>query len=166
MPEGVEVVWCVITPKNTPKHAKIKNICISSVYISPKSRYKKETIAHIIESIHLIRSFYDNTISFCISGDFNKYPYQDILDSLGSLQNIQFEATRKGEVLDLIITDMHTSYLPSLTLSPLEVDANKKGVASDHRILVFPPAKNEKSVIRREKICFKTRPLPVEKIQE
>ena len=28
VPEGVEVVWCVISPKNTPKQAKIKNICI------------------------------------------------------------------------------------------------------------------------------------------
>ena len=86
------------------------------MYISPKSRYKKQTIAHIIESIHLIRSFYDNNASFCVSGDFNKYPYQEILDCLGSLQNIQFEPTRKGEVLDIIITDMHTLYLPSLTL--------------------------------------------------
>merc|ERR1711954_273541 len=124
VPEGVEVVWCVISPKKTPQNSKIKNICIASVYISPKYRYKKQTIAHIVESIHLIRSFYDNSISFCISGDFNKYPYQDILDCLGSLQNIQFEATRKDEVLDLIITDMHTSYLPSITLSLLEVDGN------------------------------------------
>ena len=166
VPEGVEVVWCVISPKNTPKQAKIKNICISSVYISPKSRYKKQTIAHIVESIHLIRSYYDNSISFCISGDFNKYPYQEILDCLGSLQNIQNEATRKGEVLDLIITDMHTSYLPSLTLPPLEVDDNKKGVPSDHRILIFPPAKNEKCVIQRQKVTFQIRPLPLESVNE
>ena len=50
VPEGVEVVWCILSPKKIPKHAKVKTICIASVYISPKSRFKKETIAHIVHS--------------------------------------------------------------------------------------------------------------------
>ena len=153
------MVWCVISPKNIPKHARVKNICIASVYISPKSRFKRQTIAHIVESIQVIRSYYANEIYFWISGDFNKFPYDDILDCLGSLQSIQKEPTRKGEVLDLIITDLHTQYLPCLTLPPLDVDENKKGVASDHRILIFPPASNKQSVIKREKKTLKIRPI-------
>ena len=155
----------MISPKKAPKRATIKNICLASVYISPKSRFKKETIAHIIESIQLIRSFYDNDVRFCVSGDFNKCLIEDLLDSLGSLQNIQVKATRKGEILDLIITDMHTSYLPSLTLPALDVDEDKKGVASDHKILIFPPSNAKNCVIKREKQVIKIRPIPKKTIQ-
>ena len=76
------------------------------------------------------------------------------------------EATRKKEVLDLIITDMHTYYLPSFTLPPLDVDENKKGVASDHRIIIFPPCQNKKGIIKREKQKFKMRPLSFQSIQD
>ena len=64
-------------------------------------------------------------------GDFNKTPIKDILDSYGPLQSIQKEATRCFDVLDLIITDLHTSYFPTLTMLSLEVDEDMKGV--------FPP---------------------------
>ena len=141
-------------------------ICLASVYISPKSKFKKQTIEQLIESIHLIRSYYANDINYCISGDFNKVSIEDILDSLGSLQNIQVEATRNGEILDLMITDMHTSYLPCFTLPPLDVDQNKKGVASDHRMIIFPPAKDKNVIIKREKKEFKIRPISLSKIQE
>ena len=73
------MVLYVISPKNIPKHARVKNICIASVYISPKSRFKRQTIAHIVESIQVIRSYYANEIYIWISGNFNKFPYEDIL---------------------------------------------------------------------------------------
>ena len=82
-----------------------------------------------------------NNLHFAILGDFNKVSVSDILDSYGALQNIQIESTRKNEILDLILTDLHTSYLPSKTIAPLEVDANKKGVPSDHKIVIFPRSK-------------------------
>ena len=166
VPNGVEVVWAVISPKKHPKYAKVKNICLASVYISPKSRFKKETIAHIVESIQLMKSYYNNEIKYVISGDFNKVSIEDILDSQGSLQNIQVEPTRRGEILDLIITDIHTLYLPSLTLPPLDVDMDKKGVASDHSIIIYPPANNKSTIIKREKQIIKLRPLPKESINE
>ena len=73
VPVGVEVVWCVISPKKSPKNATIKNICIASVYISPKSRFKKQTIAHIVESIQLVRSYYNNDVKMCLMGDITKF---------------------------------------------------------------------------------------------
>ena len=93
VPDGVEVIWTVISPKKMPKFAKIKNICIASVYISPKSRFKKQTIAHLVESIQLMKSYYDNDVKYVISGDFNKVSVEDILDIHGSLQSIQTEPT-------------------------------------------------------------------------
>ena len=102
---------------------------------------------------------YSNTEQYVLGGDYNKFPIEDILDSYGSLQSIQVQATRKGEVLDLIITDIHTSYLPCLTLPPLDVDPNKKGVASDHKIIIFPPAKNKNTIVKCEKQIVKIRPI-------
>ena len=166
VPQGVEVVWSIITPKSLPKWAKIKRICLASIYISPRSNYKSQTITHIIESIHSIRTYYDNDIALCLGGDFNKFPIEDILDSLGSLQSVQWECTRKNEVLDLVITDMHTHYLPTTTIPPLGVDSDKKGVPSDHRIIIFPPALNKNNIIRREKKTVKTRPIPMHLIPE
>ena len=103
----------------------------------------------------------------CLMGDYNKVSIEDILDSLGTLQNIQVQATRKGEILDLIITDMHTQYLPSLTLPPLDVEEDKKGLQdpSDHKILIFPPASSKNLVIKRTKQEIKIRPLPKKSIQ-
>ena len=56
VPVGVEVIWSIISPKNPPKSATIKRICIAAIYISPKSKFKKQTISHIVESIQLVRS--------------------------------------------------------------------------------------------------------------
>ena len=65
-----------------------------------------------------------------------------------------------------MITDLHTFYLPSLTLPPLDVDINKKGVASDHSILIFAPAQNSKLVIKRQKKTIKIRPIPFQSMMD
>ena len=109
------------------------------MYISQKSKFKSETIEHLIESLHVIKSQHDN-IHVLVLGDFNKVDISDLLDSYGQLQNIQVDPTRKDVILDLLLTDLHTSYLPTLTRPPLDVDVDKKGVASDHNIVIFPPA--------------------------
>ena len=157
VPDGVKVVWAILSPKVTSKDSKIKNIYFASVYISPKSKFKRQTIAHIVESIQIVRSHYDNDIKYCIASNYYKVWIDDILDSLGSLQNVQVEASRKNKVLDLIITDLHTSYLSTLTLPALDVDVNRKGVKSDQRIIVVPPAKNMNTFIRHEKQVVKIR---------
>ena len=108
----------------------------------------------MIESIHYVRSLYNDNIYFAILGDYNRTDVRDILDSYGPLQNIQVEKTRGDEILDLI-TDLHIFYLPSLTLPPLDVDADKKGVASDHRIIVFPRLQSSKNKVGREKKVIK-----------
>ena len=100
---------------------KVKEICMASVYISPRSKFKSETIEHLIESIHYIKSVYD-TISLVVTGDFKKTDISSLLDSYGALHNIDIKPTRKDQKLDLIITDIHTSYLPSVTRPPLDVD--------------------------------------------
>ena len=58
IPKGVEVVWRVAAPKQP--NSFLSKICICSIYVSPKSRYKETVIEHVIETIHLMRSKYDN----------------------------------------------------------------------------------------------------------
>ena len=83
VPKGVEGIWRLAKPKFISD--KIKVIAIGSFYISPKSKYKQETIDHIIESVHFLRSQHDNSISFLVGGDFNKTPVNEILLSYGAL---------------------------------------------------------------------------------
>ena len=132
VPDNIEVVWAICTLLNIHPNMKVKRIAICSVYISPRSKFKKETIEHIILSIHLLRAQYNNDVNFCIGGDFNKCDISDILESFGALKQICTIPTRKSATLDIIITDLHTLYHPPTTLPPLEVDCDKIDKNSDH----------------------------------
>ena len=59
IPNGVEIAWALFVPKSSSATIlKVKRIIVGSVYISPKSRYKAETIEHIIQTIHTLRATY------------------------------------------------------------------------------------------------------------
>ena len=157
VPKGVEACWLLLQPLN--KNDLIENIAIASIYVSPNSVYKTATIDHIIESIHLLRSQFDNRINYIISGDLNRVKIDRILDSYGQLRQIITSASRKSAILENIITDLHTMYQQPECLPPLQVDENKAGSDSDHNIVVLPPIKmcNNR---KREKRSVVTRPLP------
>ena len=73
VPDNLEAVWSVFTPvSNENQRFKVKRIAVGSIYVSPWSKFKTEVIEHIIETIHILRAKYNNEISFCIGGDFNK----------------------------------------------------------------------------------------------
>ena len=103
--EEIESVWALMTPKHLD-HAlqRVKRICVGSVYIAPRSSMKQETMDHIIQTIHMIRSRFDNSVNFIIAGDTNKTNYQDILDSYGALKQCVEVNTRKGASLSIILS--------------------------------------------------------------
>ena len=142
---------------------KLKKLCIGSIYISPTSKYKKDTINHIIEAIHIVRSKYDN-VSYLISGDFNEYCHQDILDSYGALNQVVRESTRKDRVLEIILTDLHTDYHTPVSLPPLQADVPGKGQDSDHNVVLFPPIAGPRDVVKHEYKVITVRPLPLNQI--
>ena len=84
----------------------------------------------------------------------------DVLNSYGALQQVVMKPTRKDEILDIILTDLHTSYHAPLPLPPLQVDDDQVGKDSDHRIILFPPIPHEYSNTKREYNFIKVRPLP------
>ena len=141
--EDVEAIWTVLTPiSKDAKRLKVQRIAVGSIYVSPRSRVKPQTIEHIIESIHILRAQYDNEINFCIGGDFNHLDVTEILDSYGALQQIISVPTRKSATLEILLTDLHTLYHPPTILPPLQVDVNKAGKDSDHYVVPFAPLKN------------------------
>ena len=98
VPEGIEAVWGVFSPVSEDVNKlKVKRIAICAIYVSPKSKVKPETIDHLIETIHLMRSKYDNDIHFLISGDFNRLDINDILDCYGGLSQVVSIPNRKSE---------------------------------------------------------------------
>ena len=164
VPEGIEICWALVKPKHYhPIHQKVRWICSASVYISPRSNLKKETIEHIISTIHYIRSRYDQ-IFFIITGDFNRTDPTDILDSYGALKQICTVKTRNDSTLEIILTDLHTLYFPPTAMDPLQVDLHKCGVDSDHNTVVLAPLSNQEYKLDRIKKTIVTRPLPESRI--
>ena len=161
MEEGIETVWVVMTPKQLDqKLQRIKRICIGSVYIAPRSDMKSETVSHIIQTIHYIRSKYDNQVNFVIGGDVNRTDYSDIIDAYGALKQCVTVGIRKEATLDIILSDLMTLYHPPTVKAPLQVDKDKNGVDSDHSIVIFAPKSDPNFHVKREKKSIKTRPLP------
>ena len=156
-----------ITPKQAGvsfgPYLNVKRIAIGSYYISPRSRHKKETIDHIIDTIHTLRAKYDNEVNFLIAGDFNRVDITDVLDCYGALHQIISVTTRKSASLEIILTDLHTLFHPPTTLPPLQVDADKPGQDSDHNTVVFAPKNNTQYKSQVKKKTIKTRPLPESK---
>jgi hypothetical protein len=167
VPAGIEAVWCVLSPQRLDnKEQRVKQICVGSIYIAPRSPFKRESIDHVIHIIQLVRAKYNNNVHFLIGGDFNLVGVQDILDSYGGLQQMCSVPTRKGATLQLILTDLHTFMHPPSSHPPRQVDEGKKGVDSDHQALILAPKASTHFVKKREKRKVTIRPMPESKIFE
>ena len=167
--EGIESVFAIFTPHNFDHHLqKLKRICVGSVYIPPRSKYKQDTIDHIIHIIHLTRAKYSNEVAFTVAGDFNRTDYTDIIESYGALHQCVEVGTRKASTddatLTVILSDLHTHYHPPSTDKPLEVDEGKEGKNADHDIVTFAPKSNPNFAVSRKKKVVRTRPIPDSKI--
>lgn len=152
VPNGVEACWLTLKPHNPMDN--IENIAMAS------SKYKTATINHIIDTIHLLRSQYDNRVNYLISGDLNQLKFDRILESYGPLRQIITFGTRKSAILEKIITDLHTLYQPPQCLPPLQVDEEKDGKDSDHNIAILAPILITNNRKREKRPAVKTRPLP------
>ena len=69
---GVEVVWCLLTPKDATSKSKIQKIACASVYCTPGSRNKTELQDHIAEAYNILYTKYQKGLFFIIAGDTNE----------------------------------------------------------------------------------------------
>ena len=163
--DGIESVWAMLTPRHLDhKLQHIKRIGVCSVYIAPRSKLKSETMSHLIQAIHIIRSRFDNNVNFVIGGDVNRTDYTDVIDSYGALKQCVTVGTRKEATLEIILSDLLNHYHPPTVIPPLQVDEGKTGKDSDHNIVVFAPRSNTIFKVERKKRTIKTRPIPDSKI--
>ena len=146
----------VLKPKD--KNDSIQNIAIGSIYVSPSSKHKTATINHIIDTIHMLRAKFDNSINFLIAGDLNRLKIDRILDSYGCLKQIVTKATRNSAILENIISDLHTLYQAPESLAPLQVDDDKIGKDSDHNMIILAPITITDNRLHAKKSVI-TRPL-------
>ena len=75
VPEGVEAVLVMAEPiRGSPK---IKKICLASINISPRSKFKIETINHVIETIQYVpaKTF---DVKFCLFSNANRVDMSDV----------------------------------------------------------------------------------------
>ena len=123
--------------------------------MSPRSKFKNETIDHIIATIHILRAKYDNDVKFLIGGDVNRLDISEILECYGALRQVVSVPTRKAATLSVLITDLCH---PPTTLPPLQVDSGKTGKDSDHCVVVFAPRNNSQYRVTRKKKTIAVRP--------
>ena len=128
---------------------KVKRIAIGSIYIAPRSKFKSETIDHIIDSIHLLRAKYNFTRTGA-----------RVLECYGALKQVISVPTRRLATLENLLTDMGPLFHPPTSLPPLQVDTGKKGKDSDHEVVIFAPISNRQFIVHRKKKVIKTRPIP------
>ena len=163
--DGIETVWAMFTPRVLDnKLQKVKRICICSVYIAPRSQLKSETMDHITQTIHFVRSKYNNEVNFVIAGDINRVDFSNVIDSYGALKQCVTVGTRNEATLEVILSDLLNLYNPPTTKEPLKVDDDKVGKDSDHKIVVFAPRSGINFKVERIKKVIKTRPIPESKI--
>ena len=160
---GLEVVWCLLTPKNANSKSKIQKIACASIYCKPGSKSKSDLHDHIAEAYNLLCTKYQKGLHFIIAGDTNELNLNPITNLSPNLRQIVKTPTRIDSVtgveaiLDPIITTLASYYQKPLCLPPLDSDPENKGKPSDHRIVVVRPitsinnqcARTTKTIISR-----------------
>ena len=163
VPEGVEAVWALLTPKVGKAKGFIEHIAVAAIYYrGPKSTKKQELFDHIAESYNLLMTKYGSGLHFILAGDTNRLNLSPILNLSPSLKQVVTLPTRLDPpaILDPIITTLKEYFQQPVTKPPIENDSNKDGKPSDHLVVLMPPVSEDIICPTREKRWVKYRPLP------
>jgi hypothetical protein len=169
VPEGVEAVWALLTPKTGKTKGFIKHIDVAAIYYrGPKSTKKQELFDHIAESYNLLMAKYGAGLHFILAGDTNRINLSLILNLSPSLKQVVTSPTRMDPpaILDPIVTTLKDYYQLPVTKPPIENDVDKNGKPSDHLVVIMPPVSDELNCPKRQTRIVKYRPLPQSGIQK
>ena len=163
-------MWCVLIPINATNTSRIQKIACCSFYCRPSSgsHAKSLLLDHISEVFQLLSVKYQKGLHFAIAGDANTLKLDAILSLSQNMSQIVTDYTRMNppKILDPIITTMASYYLKPECLRPLDVDQDKIGKASDHRIPVARPISEISSKSARITRTVKVRSFPPSGIQK
>ena len=162
---GIEVVWCLLTPKNATTTSKVQKIACASVYCKPNSKTKTDLHDHLAEAYNLLSTKYKKGLHFIIAGDTNDLNLTPVLNLSKNLVQIVTKPTRKDpstgveSILDPVITTLTSYYQTPSCLPPLDSDPDTDGKPSDHRIVVVRPIASIDNKCARSTKNIKVRPI-------
>ena len=161
VPWGVEAVWCVLTPKNTRQKSNIKKIACCAIYFKPSSKKKTLFLDHISDGFNILNTKYSEGLEFILSGDTNHLQLGPILSLSPRMNQIVRDWTRLNPpaILDPVIMTLSHLYQQPLCKQPLDVDPDKKGEQSDHRIVIVEPINEIEKQCTRQTEVIKFRPI-------
>ena len=141
IPQGVEITWAMLTPKEISANSVVKKIAVASIYCKPDSRKKTLLLDHIAEVYHTLSSKYQNGLFFLLAGDTNDLKLDAILNLSPNFKQLVDSPTRMNptRILDPIITTLSTFYQKPVCLPPLDNDPDKDGSPSEHLIVYMKP---------------------------
>ena len=163
VPDGVEAVWALLTPKNAQPNNQFSHIAVASIYYrGPKSTRKDALFDHIAETYHLLMAKYGTGLQFIIAGDTNRLNLKPILNLSPSLKQVVQVPTRLNPdvTLDPIITTMRKFYQPPITKPPIDNAQDKEGKPSDHLVVLMYPINAQIGCPPRKNRLVTFRPLP------
>ena len=167
MPWGYEVVWAIITPKES-EGLKIKRIVCGAAYCKPGSKNKTLLLDHVYDTYQLLSSKYKDGIDWIISGDVNELKLDAILSLHPKLcQVVDFKTRPKSNatyIHDPIITSLSNYYRKPVGLQPLKSD---NGLSeSDHLTVFMEPMLSNSDTSAKKFIYVKIRRCPDAAIQK
>ena len=141
VPNRVEIVWALLTPKQITSTSIVKKIAVAAIYSKPRSRRKSKLLDHINQTYHQLCSIYFSSLHFILAGDTNCLKLDNILNLSPTLKQVVKDYTRLNppRILDPIITSLSKYYQNPECLPPLDPDPEKNGKPSDHKIVVMKP---------------------------
>ena len=130
IPQNVECVWGIVKPL-TPMKNRVNQIICCSFYSPPVCNKNTPLLEHIGVTLQKLMTSYPNSAVF-LGGDRNKMLLKDFSEIDSSLKQMVHKPTRGKNVLDIILTNVHTFYSEAEILPPLQPDTVGIGVQSDH----------------------------------
>ena len=116
---------------------------IMCILLSPKTpiKVRKDLIKHMAKNMKELRLKYP-TAKTIILGDRNELPVKELLKISGNSRQIVDKPTRKGKILDVILTDMQYLFKEVKIVPPVPVDEGETGIPSDHDGFLVEPLKD------------------------
>ena len=161
-PNTIETVWSLVKPK---KEGFLKEFIVCSFYSPPGNGKNSKLVDHIVGTIQELCTKYPNSGIF-ICGDKNGMDIKPILNSGLKLKQIVDKPTRKGKILDVIITNIGKYYNSPIIAPPLRPDDPDIGKESDHFVPVIVPHTDKFNPPIRNYKVIKYRLLPANGIRE
>ena len=139
IPKSVEGFWGLLKTKVIT--GKISVIIVCCFYSPPRSRKNPVLIEHITLTLQSLLNLHPNA-GIIISGDRNSIDISTLLTIDPSLRQSVDKFTRGQQILDIILSNLHSFYNVPEIVPPITPDQPGKGVPSDHNGVIATPHTN------------------------